>query len=191
MTRSILALLALLAVTPAFAAVQTFKISPKHTQVLFTYNHFGFSNPTGLLGDVTGTIRLDQSDWSKSSVTATIPLSSMQTGLQKLTEHLMEPRYFDANKYPDITFKSTAVKQTGKKSLSVTGEVTIHGVTRPITLAVTINGIGRNPMKPVTSAGFDADATLKRSDFGITHLIPLASDEIHVHMTVVGDHSQP
>lgn len=189
MKKILLVLSALVLAGPAFAA-QTFKIDPLHTQVMFTYNHFGFSNPSALLSDVSGTIQLDQSDWSKSSVTATIPLSSMQTGVTKLTEHLMEPRYFDADKYPDITFKSTKVEKTGDKTLSVTGDVTIHGVTRPITLAVKVNGIGKNPMKPVTSAGFDADATLKRSDFGITHLIPLASDEIHVHMTVVGNHTK-
>ena len=186
MSRLLPILCLLVATSPAFAA-QTFTIDPLHAQVTFTYNHFGFSNPTVLLGDISGTMHLDQSDWSKSSVTATIPLSSMQTGITKLTQHLMEPRYFDANKYPDITFKSTRVEKTGDKNLNVTGNVTIHGVTRPITLAVRINGIGKNPMKPVTSAGFDADATLKRSDFGITHLIPLASDRIHVHITIVGN----
>ena len=172
-------------VAPAAAAqTQKFDIDNGHTQASFTYNHFGFSNPTGRLETIKGSIELNQQDWSKSSVAVTLPLSGLHTGVEKLDAHLKSADFFDAEKNPDITFKSTKVEKTGDKTLKVTGDLTAHGVTKPVTLDVKINNIGENKMMQTTSAGFDADAQIKRSDWGVGAYVPAVSDEVHIHLTV-------
>jgi polyisoprenoid-binding protein YceI len=170
-----------------FAAPQTFTIDPTHTQVSFTYNHFGFSNPTSRLEDIKGTVVVDQADWAKSSVNVTMPLSGLHTGVPKLDEHLKTPDFFDAAKFPDVTFKSTQVTKTGAETLDITGDLTVHGVTKPVTLHAHVNKIGENKMISSSTAGFDADTTLKRSDFGVGKYVPMVSDEVHVHITVSAD----
>lgn len=171
----------------AFAAPQTFNIDPNHTQVSFTYNHFGFSNPTGRLEDIKGKLVVDQDDWGKSSVSVTMPLSGLHTGVPKLDEHLKTPDFFDAAKYPDVIFKSTKVSKTSADTLDIAGDLTVHGVTKPVTLHARVNKIGENKMIGSQSAGFDADATLKRSDFGLKMYVPAVSDEVHIHITVSAD----
>lgn len=170
-----------------FAAPQTFTIDPNHTQVSFTYNHFGFSNPTGRMEDIKGTVVVDQDDWGKSSVEVTMPLSGLHTGVAKLDEHLKAPDFFDAAKYPDVTFKSTKVTKTGAETLDIAGDLTVHGVTKPVTLHARVNKIGENKMIASQSAGFDADTTLKRSEFGLKMYVPAVSDEVHVHITLSAD----
>lgn len=171
----------------AFAAPQTFTIDPMHTQVTFTYNHFGFSNPAGRLEDVKGTVVVDQADWAKSSVNVTMPLSGLHTGVPKLDEHLKTPDFFDAAKFPDVTFKSIKVSKTGAETLDIAGDLTVHGVTKPVTLHARVNKIGENKMIGSQTAGFDADATLKRSEFGVDKYAPMVSDEVHIHITLSAD----
>ncbi|MGE5167372.1 MAG: YceI family protein [Deltaproteobacteria bacterium] len=183
-----LLLTSLLAVSAsAFAAPQTFTIDPNHTQVSFTYDHFGFSNPTGRLEDIKGTLVVDQADWAKSSVEVTMPLSGLHTGVPKLDEHLKTPDFFDAAKFPDVTFKSTKVTKTGAGKLDIAGDLTVHGVTKPVTLHAHVNKIGENKMIGSQSAGFDADTMLKRSEFGMSKYVPAVSDEVHIHITVSAD----
>ncbi len=171
----------------AFAAPQTFTIDPNHTQVSFTYSHFGFSNPTGRLEDIKGTLVVDQADWGKSSVSVSMPLSGLHTGVPKLDEHLKTADFFDAAKFPVVTFKSTKVTKTGADTLDIAGELTVHGVTKPVTLHAHINKIGENTMIASESAGFDADTTLKRSEFGMAKYVPMVSDEVHIHITLSAD----
>lgn len=188
MLRSILLFGTLLAVSlPAFAAVEKYEIDPNHTQVRFTWNHFGFSNPGAMLENIRGAIMLDTADLTKSSVSVTMPLSGIDTGVDKLDEHLKAADFLDAAKYPDITFKSTKVEKTGTDKLAVTGDLDVHGVSRPVTLQVRINKIGENKMIASKSAGFDAEVVLKRSDFGVDKYVPSVSDAIHVHITVSAD----
>lgn len=172
---------------PAFAATQKYAIDPTHTQVSFTYNHFGFSNPTGRLEQIKGELNLDAADLSKSSIEATMPLAGLHTGVPKLDEHLKTPDFFDAAKFPDVVFKSTKVTKTGTGTLDIAGDLTVHGVTKPVTLHAHVNKIGENKMIASKSAGFDADATLKRSDFGMGKYVPMVSDEVQVHITLSAD----
>jgi polyisoprenoid-binding protein YceI len=173
--------------TPAAPAVQKFNIDNNHTQVSFTYDHFGFSNPTARLEQIKGSIELNQQDWSKSSVAVTMPLAGLHTGVEKLDAHLKSADFFDAEKNPDITFKSTKVEKAGEKTLKVTGDLTAHGVTKPVTLDVRINKIGDNAMMKTQTAGFDADTSFKRSEWGVGAYAPAVSDEVHVHITVSAD----
>jgi polyisoprenoid-binding protein YceI len=175
------------AAAPAFAATQKFEIDNDHTQVSFTYDHFGFSSPTSRLEQIKGTLELDQADWGKSSVTVTMPLAGLHSGVEKLDKDLLSEKFFDAAKFPDVTFKSTKVEKTGDQRLKVSGDLTAHGVTKPVTLDVKLNKIGDNKMKNTTTAGFDADTSFKRSDFGVAAYAPAVSDEVKVHITVSAD----
>ena len=169
---------------PALAATQKYEIDPDHSQVAFTWNHFGFSNPGATLGQIKGVLDLDAADLSKSTVSVTLPLAGVHTGVVKLDMELKTPDYFDAAKYPDITFKSTKVEKVGNDGLKISGDLGIHGVTKPMTLNAKVNKIGDNPMTKSKTAGFDADITLKRSDFGIAKYVPMVSDEIRVRITL-------
>jgi polyisoprenoid-binding protein YceI len=171
------------AAAPA-AAAQKYDIDKAHTFVTFSWDHFGFSKPSARLEKIDGSLTLDKNDITKSSVTVTMPLEGLHTGVQKLDEHLKSADFFDAAKYPDITFKSTKVEKVGTDGLKVTGDLTVHGVTKPVVLNGKINKIGDNPMMKVASAGFDADTVLKRSDFGVSLYVPNVSDEIPVHITL-------
>ncbi len=165
-------------------AADKYDIDPTHTQVQFTYNHLGFSNITGRFYEVGGEFLFDAADPTKSSVSITIPVSSISTGVDKLDEHLLKADFFDATQFPTATFKSTGVTAAGEGKLAVAGDLTIHGVTRPVVLDVTINGIGEHPMRKLPAAGFDASAKIKRSDFGVGAYVPAVGDEVTLRITV-------
>ena len=165
-------------------AADKYDIDPTHTQVQFTYNHLGFSNITGRFDEVGGEFLFDAADPTKSSVSITIPVSSISTGVDKLDEHLLKADFFDATQFPTATFKSTGVTAAGEGKLAVAGDLTIHGVTRPVVLDVTINGIGEHPMRKLPAAGFDASAKIKRSDFGVGAYVPAVGDEVTIAITV-------
>lgn len=180
-----LALASLLAIAAFGAqAADKYTIDPTHTQVEFTYSHFGFSNITGRFDTVESEFLFDAADPTQSSVKITIPVSSLSTGVEKLDTHLLTADFFDAPKYPTATFTSTGVTAAGEGKLKVAGDLTIHGVTRPVVLDVTINKIGEHPMAKVAAAGFDASTTIKRSDFGIAGYVPMVGDEIKIEITV-------
>lgn len=182
---SLLASAILLASSAAIAAPVTYTIDPGHTDVLFTWNHFGYSNPTGHLGQAKGTIVFDEAKPEASSVDVSFPLAGMDSHVSKLDEHLQSNEFFDAAKFPNITFKSSKVeKAAGANAFTVTGDLTIHGITKPVVLAATLNSAEMHPMKKVPAIGFDATTTLKRSDFGIAAYVPKVSDEIKVRITV-------
>ncbi|MBS7458494.1 polyisoprenoid-binding protein [Coralloluteibacterium stylophorae] len=169
---------------PAAAAPTTYTIDPSHTDVLVSWSHFGFSNPTIRFGDVEGTLTYDPQDPTASSVEVTLPLSGLQTQSDEFNEHLESGKWLDAGSYPEATFKSTSVAPAGEGRLEVTGDLTVHGQTRPVTLDVTINEVGEHPMRKVPAAGFAATTTLKRSDFGVGNYAPAVSDEVEVEITV-------
>lgn len=178
----IIAVAALAFAGNAFAA--KYAIDPTHTQVEFTYSHFGFSNITGRFDKVAGEFDLNVKDLAKSSIAIEIPMSSISTGVEKLDTHLLAADFFDAAKYPTATFKSTKVHAVNDKELHVSGDLTIHGVTKPVTLDVTVNKIAEHPMRKLPTAGFDAVTTIKRSDFGVGAYAPAVSDEVTLSITM-------
>ena len=185
--RTMLAALIVASATVASAsalAAQKYDIDANHTYVTFSYDHFGFSKPVIKLEKFSGDLQLDTADLTKSSITITLPLDGLHTGVPKLDDDLKAPGFFDAAKYPDIVFKSTKVEKTGADSLAITGDLTVHGTTKPVVLATKINKIGDGPMGNGPSAGFDADTTFKRSDFGVGKFAPGVSDEIKVHISL-------
>ncbi|MGN6225843.1 MAG: YceI family protein [Dyella sp.] len=181
---NVLALAAMLGASfAAQAAPVTYKLDPSHTMVLFSWNHFGFSNPTANLGIGEGTVVYDEAKPANSSVEVSLPLANLDTHVSALDEHLKKPDFFDAAKYPVVTFKSTRVEPLGGNKFKVTGDLTVHGVTKPVVLDATLNKAGMQPMLKVPAIGFDATATIKRSDFGMGAYVPNVSDEVHIRIT--------
>lgn len=170
-----LAALLLSAATPAHA--ESYKLDASHTAVTFHINHFGFSNPSGKFMNVDGMLDLDEKNPAASKVSVTIPIGMMDTGVSKLDEHLKTDQFFDVAKFPNATFASTKVTVTGKDTADVVGDLTLHGVTKPVTLKVKLNKLGENMMK-VKTAGFSATASLKRTDFGMNTYVPMLGDDV-------------
>ena len=167
----------------AFAAPVTYTMDPDHTTVVAKWSHFGFSNPVILFGDAEGRIVHDADDVSASSVEVTLPLSGLQSNVSAFNDHLRSADFFDAEKFPQATFRSTSVEAAGDGRLKVTGDLTIKDITREVVLDTTINAIGAHPMSKKPTAGFDAKATIKRSDFGLGLYVPNVADEIELHIT--------
>jgi len=173
---------ALLAAAPLYAVTYTFE--PQHTQGVIRWNHLGFANPTAQFNNVEGTLEFDAADPLHSSVVVTIPLTSMSTGVPDLNDDFRSSDFFDLAKFPTATFKSSKVeKGAAPNTLKVAGDLSLHGITKPVALDVTINKIGTNPRNKVPTVGFEAMASLKRSDFGLGLYVPQVSDEIQIHIT--------
>ncbi len=183
MKRPLLAAALALASTVAFAAPLTYKIDANHTDVVASWSHFGFSNPIAHFGKVDGSITYDPANVGASKVEVTIPLSGLNSHVGDFDDHLRSADFFDAEKFPNITFKSTSVKAAGKGKLKVTGDLTIKGVTKPVVLDVTINKTGVQPMAKREAAGFSATATVKRTDFGLGLYAPNVSDQVKLSIT--------
>jgi polyisoprenoid-binding protein YceI len=174
-------------VAPAFAAPTTYKLDPYHTDVIATWSHFGFSNPSAHFGEADGSLTYDPANVAKSSVEVTLPLSGLQAFSEKFNTHLNSADFFDSAKFPAATFKSTKVEAAGQGKLKVTGDLTIKGITKPVVLDVTLNKAAEHPMKKAPSIGFDATATVKRSDFGVGAYAPMVGDEVKLRITTEAD----
>jgi polyisoprenoid-binding protein YceI len=168
----------LLFTAPAFAA-ETYTLDTNHTNVVWTINHFGFSNPSGKITKVEGTLTLDEADPTKSQVIVKMSAANLDTGIEKLDEHLKGKDFFDVAQYHDITFTSDTVELTGKDTANVTGILKLHGIAKPVTLQVKLNKIGNNMMNKKT-AGFSATTMVKRSDFGMTTYLPMLGDAVGI-----------
>jgi polyisoprenoid-binding protein YceI len=182
----IMALAGLLGTAAAQAAPVTYRLDPQHTMVLFSWSHFGFSHPTADLGLGQGTLVFDPQHPEQAKLDVSMPLSALDTHVPALDAHLKEADFFDAGKYPTITYRSTAVQPLGHDRFKVSGDLTVHGVTRPVVLEATLNRVGIHPMSKAPSIGFDATGTLKRSQFGIGAYVPNVSDEITLRITTEG-----
>jgi len=168
---------ALLPFAFAAQAADHYTLDPAHTSVGWEISHFGFSHPSGKFALIDGTLSLDAVHPENSTVSATIPIANLVTGIPKLDEHLKSKDFFDVATFPTATFASTKVDVQGNDSAIVHGTLTLHGVSKPVDLNVRLNKIGENMMKKPT-AGFSATATIKRSDFGMKTYLPALGDEI-------------
>ena len=170
-------------ISAAAAAPVTYQMDPNHTNVTASWSHFGFSNPVAHFGQVDGAIVYDADNVGQSSVSVTIPLAGLNAYVEKFNQHLRSADFFDADKFPTITFKSTRVEAAGGNKLRVFGDLTVRGVTKPVVLDTTLNKIGEQPMEKRAAAGFDATTTIKRSDFGVGKYAPNVSDEVIIRIT--------
>jgi polyisoprenoid-binding protein YceI len=153
-----------LAASPVFAA-DTYNVDKSHSNAQFTIRHL-MSKVTGRFNDVEGAVLIDRANPEASSVDFKIKTASINTGEAKRDEHLRSPDFFDAGQYPEITFKSTKVKATGKDTYNVTGTLTMHGASKEVTLPVTVLGEMKDPWGN-DRAGFEVVTTLNRKDYNI------------------------
>lgn len=188
MKKLILAL-ALTATASAASAADNYTIDPTHTFASFAINHLGFSTFRGRFDKTTGSISLDPAK-KTGSANVTIDVASISTGVDKLNEHLLKPDFFDGAKYPAITFQSKDFQFVGERVVAVTGDLTMHGVTKPVTLVVASLTCKEHPMKKVQACGADASATIKRSEWGISTYSPNVGEDVTLHIEVEA-HKQP
>jgi polyisoprenoid-binding protein YceI len=167
----------------AQAAPETYIIDNSHTFPQFTYTHLGFSRQTQKFDKTTGKVVLDRAAKS-GSVDVTIDATSVNTGHALFNQHIQGTDYFDTAKYPTITFKSSKMKFEGNQPVSLEGELTIKGVTKPVTLAVTHFLCMPHPMLKVPACGANATATVKRSEFNMGKNVPYVGDEVTLTLAI-------
>ncbi|MEJ7935632.1 YceI family protein [Sphingobium sp. AN558] len=166
---------------PAKVTGGNYTIEPGHTQILFAYDHMGFSNNIGIIARPSGTLTIDLKNPSADKVSVTVPVANLTTGIPALDQHLAKPEFFDAAKFPTATFVSTAVKVEGT-SAEIAGNLTIKGITKPVTLDAEFYGAGKGPpqMGGKENVGFVATGSIKRSDFGMGYGVPVVGDAIEL-----------
>ncbi len=161
---------------PAFAA-DSYTVDPAHTFPHFSINHLGFSTMQGRFDKTSGTITLDRAA-KTGSVAISIEAASVSTGFAKRDDHLKSPDFFNAAEFPAIIYKSTAMHFKGDTPASVDGNLTILGVTKPVTLTIDAFNCGTNPMNKKEECGAGASAQIKRSDFGVKFGLPAVGDDV-------------
>lgn len=166
--------------TPAVAKAERFELDPVHTRVAFQVSHAGFSNPVGTFSGTTGTLSFDADDWSTAQLTVRVPITTLELGDANWQKKILDPTFFNSARFPEASFVSTAVEKTGENTAHVTGELTMRGATRPVTLEVTLNALKRHPLTFKRTAGFSATATLSRKDFGMDAWSSLVGDEVRL-----------
>jgi polyisoprenoid-binding protein YceI len=158
----------------------TYKVESYHTQVGFSLSHFGFTNYSGLFSGATGSLRLDPANPAASKLEVTIPVQSLQTTVPVLTDELKGDKWFDSAKFPQATFTSTHIAVGANGEATIEGNLTLHGVTKPVVLHAHLMGAGVNPIDKAYTVGFEASATLKRTDFGVSMYAPAVGDEVQL-----------
>ncbi len=177
------AALALMA-APALAAPEKFDIDPSHSQIVFSYDHLGFSTTWGMFSGFSGDIQFDADAPAESSVTVSMPVKSMLTGWEARFQHFMSESFFDASDDEMVSFASTSIEVTGDNTALITGDLTLNGVTKPVVLDAVMNQMANHPMANKPWAGFSATTTLKRTDFNLGEFAPFVSDEVAVMISI-------
>lgn len=182
--KQIACVIALGTLTPAaLAAAETYVIDPNHTAPRFEYNHLGYSNQLHRFDKTSGTIVFDRAAQT-GAVDVTIDARSVNTGYPLFNGHIQGADYFDTAQYPTITFKSTQVRFDGDKPVAVAGNLTIKGVTRPVTLTVTSFQAMPHPMLKKDAIGANAVTRIKRSDFNMGKSAPFVGDDVTLSIAV-------
>ena len=159
----------------------TYRFEPEYTQGIFRWNHLGFLHPAAQFSQGEGTLEFDAADPTKSSVTVAMSLAKVTTGVADLDEEFQSSKFFETAKYPTATFKCSKVERGAMTDqLKVSGELTLHGVTKPIMRVVTIIKVGTNSRNSLPTAGDEATAVLKRSGGGLGTFVSQVSDEIRM-----------
>jgi polyisoprenoid-binding protein YceI len=170
-------------------AAGSYVTDPSHTLIGWRVDHFGFNDYFGIFGDVTGSLQLDPANPAAAKVDVTIPVGKVMTASAGLTEHLLragkdggKPDFFGPAP-ADARFVSTSVTVEGMKAV-IDGNLTLNGVTRPVSLNAEFSGAGDNPFNKKATVGFHATTTIKRSDFGINYAVPFVSDAVELDISV-------
>ncbi len=175
---------AALALAQPALATETYVFDKPHTNIQFSWDHFGFSTTSAEFEEFSGELRFDPENRANSSVEVTIDLDSVDSGFDTFNGHLTEkPEWFNTAEYPKATFTSTEIETLGDNRLRVTGDLTLKGVTKEVTLDTTINKIGQHPVTEAKTIGFDATTTVSRSAFNMGKYVPSVGDEVTISIS--------
>jgi len=182
MKRTISAAAIFIALTAFTLAGKTWKNDPAHSQLVFTVAHMGISDVSGTFNDLQATISTSKTNLSDASIELTAKVASIDTRVEQRDTHLRSADFLDAEKYPEISFKSTGIKPAGKNRYKLSGDLTLHGVTRPVTLDLLYRGTAQNPVNKKQSAGYKVTGTISRKAFkvGDKFPAPLLGDAIAI-----------
>ncbi|MEP5760330.1 MAG: YceI family protein [Litoreibacter sp.] len=172
-----------MAASASFAA-DKYTLDSSHSQVLFNYDHIGFSTTYGMFSGIDGEILFDEANPSASSVNVSIPVKSMFTGWEKREGHFLSADFFNVEESALVTFKSTSIEVTGENTANITGDLTMAGVTKAVVLDATLNKTGIHPQANKPWLGFDATTSVLRTDFGLGKFAPNVSDEVKIAISV-------
>ncbi|MCS6950585.1 MAG: YceI family protein [Armatimonadota bacterium] len=175
------ALLATLCALPALA--QTYQIDPVHTSLVFRVKHMNTAFVYGMFRDVKGTVVVDEANPARSSINIEVDANSVFTANEQRDNHLRSPDFFNARQFPTITFRSTSIRRVNADTVQVQGNLTMRGVTRPVTATVNLTGKGKNAQGR-DIIGFETTFTIRRSEFGIRYGLPGLGDEVRVTLSV-------
>ncbi|WP_370401178.1 YceI family protein [Sulfitobacter sp. JB4-11] len=168
----------------AATAAEKFVLDSSHSQVIFNYDHLGFSTTYGMFSGFEGEIMFDEADPAASSVNVSMPVMSMFTGWEQRTGHFMSDDFFGAQEGDLVTFTSTAIEVTGEDTAKITGDLSMNDVTKSVVLDATLNKVGDHPMAGKPWMGFNATTTLMRSDFNLGAFAPAVGDEVEVMISL-------
>jgi polyisoprenoid-binding protein YceI len=176
-------LAALFTTLPAAAEMESYTVDPRHTFPTYEVSHFGYSMQRGRFNKTAGKIQIDTAA-KKGGADIAMDTASVSTGVEKLDEHLRSEDFLNAAKHPQITFKSSSFAFDGDTVKSATGDLTINGVTRPVTFKANVFQCAMNPMLKKKQCGADLVTTIKRSDFGVNYALPALGDDVTLRISV-------
>jgi polyisoprenoid-binding protein YceI len=167
-----------------------YQLDPNHASITFKINHLGFSHYTGRFDQMEATLNFNPAAPEQSALNVTVYPNSVNTNNAKLEEELRGDKFFDVIKNPRATFQSTKIERTGPTTGKITGDFTFMGVTHTLTLDVTLIGAGTRPMDSKKVIGFSATGTMRRSDWGLTNLLPLVGDDVNLEIEAEFDKAE-
>ncbi len=171
------------AAAPAFAKADAYKVDPVHTFVTFRIGHLGVGSVHGRFNETSGTVQYDAADPAACSVQIEVKAASVDTGVAKRDDHLRSPDFLNVAQFPTISFKSTAVKKVDGAHVEVTGDLTIHGTTKSVTVTMTVGGPKEDPWKK-QRMGFEGTFTIKRADYGVVGMPEPGNEEVRLTIAV-------
>ena len=189
---SLILSLAAFFILSAFAiSTSTWTNDKAHSQLFFTVTHLGINDVSGTFDDFTVTVESEKEDFSDAKFNLTAKVNSINTRVEARNNHLKSADFFDAEKYPELTFTSTGIKPAGKNKYKLTGDLTIHGVTKSVTVDLLYRGQTNNPMSSKLTSAFEITGTIKRSDFEVGGSFPEAIVSDEVRISASGEFLQP
>lgn len=183
-TTILAATIATLMATAAYSAPEKYNLDASHSQIVFSYNHLGFSTTYGMFSGFEGEITFDADAPASSSVAVSMPVKSMLTGWEERFGHFMSPDFFNATDDSMVSFTSTSIEVTGDATALITGDLSINGVTKSVVLDAVLNQSGDHPMAGKPWLGFSATTKLLRSDFEVGKFAPYVGDELDVMISI-------
>src|SRR5688572_10887904 len=173
---------AFITLTAFTTAVSTWQNDDPHSQLGFTVTHLGIADVSGTFNDFDVTVQSSKNDFSDAVFELKAKVNSVDTRVEARDNHLKSADFFDVEKHPELSFKSTSLKKKGTDNYELSGNLTLHGVTKAVTMNLNFRGVTQNPMSKATTAGFQLDGVIKRSDFNVGAGFPasMISDEVRI-----------